>query len=341
MFMRSLAVLATAALLVTPCRADDLRNVKRGEPLPQYKLPTIDGAVIDGESMKGSVVVITCLSAEQRRSELVAMESDAVVDDLELDDVRLVHVTADVIRKAYFEAFRRDRDVTAPLAFDADRSFYGKLGLIVFPTTIVVDGEGKLAHVISLHNDRYKPTLEAYILHAAGQIDDAQLQKRLEEHASEAGSPKSLASAHRALARSMRERGRLDAAREELHKARQQDPSSIDIILDLADLELAERNLDAAEPLIEEALALQATNRRARELEGIALYAHGDLDAARQTLTEALRLNPSPDRIHYYLGLICEQQGDTAGALEHYREALRHVLHEPVTAEPAEPAPGG
>ncbi|MFG0283398.1 MAG: tetratricopeptide repeat protein [Phycisphaerales bacterium JB039] len=339
MFIRTLAALACSALLVTPCGADDLRNVKRGEPLPAYKLPTIDGAVIDNEAMKGAVVVIACLSAEQRRSELVAMESDALVQSMDNPQVKLVHVTADVIRKSYFEAFRRDRSIAAPLAFDPDRSFYGKLGLIVYPTTIVVDPEGKLAHVISLHSDRYKHTLEAYILHALGQIDDAALAQRLEEHPSEAGSPKSLASAHRALARSMRERGRLDNAREELLKAREQDPSSIDILLDLADLELLMGDLDSAEALIDEALAMQATNRRARELKGIALYRRDKLDDARKTLTEALQLNPNPDRIHYYLGLICERQGDDAGALEHYREALRHLLHEP-PAQPAE-TPGG
>ena len=340
MFIRTLAALACSALLVTPCGADDLRNVKRGEPLPAYKLPTIEGAVIDSDAMKGNVVVIACLSAEQRRSELVAMESDALVRAMDNSSVKLVHVTADLLRKAYFEAFRRDRDINAPLAFDPDRSFYGKLGLIVYPTTIVVDSEGKLAHVISLHSDRYRPTLESYILHALGQIDDAELAQRLEEHASEAGSPKSLASAHRALARSMRERGRLENAREELLKARQQDPSSIDILLDLADLELLMGNLDTAEGLIDEALTMQATNRRAKELEGIALYARGNIDEAHQTLTEALRLNPDPDRIHYYLGLICEKQGDTAGALEHYREALRHLLHEP-QPQPTETPPGG
>ena len=57
------------------------------------------------------------------------------------------HVTADAIQKAYFEKFRQDRGIRTPLALDADRTLYAKLGLIVFPTTVIISKDGKLANV--------------------------------------------------------------------------------------------------------------------------------------------------------------------------------------------------
>ena len=49
MFTTGLAVLALAGATALPARADDLRNVKRGEPAPSFKLPTIQGTVADSD----------------------------------------------------------------------------------------------------------------------------------------------------------------------------------------------------------------------------------------------------------------------------------------------------
>jgi tetratricopeptide (TPR) repeat protein len=256
------------------------------------------------------------------------MDSRNVVKEYAADKVRLVHVTADVVQKAYFERFRQDRGVDAPLAFDADRSLYGQLGLIVFPTTIVVNAEGKLAHVISLRGPDYAHTLDAYLRHTLGKIDDAQLDAELKSRPTSQGSPKSLASAHRATARLMRDKGRLDAAREELTKAREQDPENADILLDLADLDLATEKLDEADQLVQSVLAGHPDHRRAKQIKGICLYRQNKLTEAEAALLEALSLNPDPARIHFYLGKIYEQQGQAAKALEHYRDAAAHLLHE-------------
>ncbi len=328
-----LTVCVSLAWLALPARADELRNVKRGEPMPAYKLATIDGTSVDSEAYKGSVLVMVYLSAEQRSSELAAMDSRTVVAQFSTDPVKLVHVTADIVQKAYFQRFRQERALDAPLALDADRGLYGKLGLIVFPTTVIVNREGKLAHVISIHSPDYTHVLDSYIRHALGAINDEQLQERLKARASTEGSPKSLASSHRAVARLMREKGRLDAAKTELTKAREQDPANPEILLDLADLDMAMTNLDEAEKLTQTVLETHAEHRRAKQIKGIILYRRNKLPEAEAALLESLNLNPDPARVHYYLGKIYEQQGQSAKALEHYREALQRFLGE------SEPAP--
>lgn len=332
------AMIVAAALSLTPCaRADDLRNIRHGEAVPTLKLPAIDGSVIDSESLKGSVIVYVCVSADQKRSELAAVESQQVLEAFAQDPVRLVHVTADVVQKGYFETYRTEHKINAPLAFDADRVFYGKLGLIAFPTTVVVDKEGKLDSAILLHGNDYKPMLDAYIRHALGTLTDAELKEKLAARPNEKGSPKSAASAHRALSRLMREKGQYDEARAELSKGLELDPDNHEMALDMVEIEIATGNLDKAELTVAKVLNAQPDHRRAMQLKGTILFRQDKLDEAQAILEKALPLNPSPEVVHYYLGQIMERKGDKDKAIEHYRESLRHFMKE--TAQPAA-APG-
>lgn len=335
--LRTLIIAATMTAGAFHASADDLRNVKRGEPFPTFKLPAIDGTVVDSDANKNSVQVIVCLSAEQRRSELAAMESLEVVRTLANEQVRIFHVTADIVQKAYFERFRQERSISTPLGFDADRAFYAKLGLIVFPTTIIVNKEGKLDSVISLHSSEYKNVLDAHIRHALGTLTDTQLGERLAARPSEDSSPKSAASAHRSLARLMREKGQLDTAKAELTKGLELDPQNRELMIDLADLNLAMGELDSADTLLQSVLQAQPDHRRAKLLKGEVLFRRGKLDEAQAVLQESLSLNPSPELAHYFLGRIAEQRGDKDKALEHYHEALKHFVRdiEPAAATPA------
>jgi tetratricopeptide (TPR) repeat protein len=233
------------------------------------------------------------------------------------------------VHKPYFERFREERTLDAPLALDADRALYGRLGLIVFPTTIVIDREGKLAHVISARAPDYPHILACYARHTLGSLTDEQLEEALKARASSEGSPKSLASTHRAAARLLREKGLYKAAHDELEKALQNVPDDADILLDLADLDLHTGDLQAADGLIATVLATHPEHRRAQQIRGIILFRRGELEEAEAVLLKALHLNPDPARVHYYLGRIYEQKGQLPQALEHYRDALRRVLNEP------------
>lgn len=330
------ALIAAAMLtIVPPSLADDLRNIKHGEAVPALRLPGVDGAVIDSDTLKGSVIVYVCLSADQKRSESAASESQQVVAAFGDASVRLVHVTSDVVQKSYFERYRTEHSISAPLALDADRSFYAKLGLIAFPTTVIVDRDGKLNSVILLHGNDYKSNLEAYIRHALGTLSDAELKERLAARPSDKGSPKSAASAHRALARLMRDKGQYDEAKAELAKGLELDPDNNEMRLDMVEIDIATSNLDKAELLVTKVLASQPDHRRAMQLKGAILFRRDRLEEAQAILEQALPLNPSPEIVHYYLGQIMERKGNKDAAIDHYRESLRHFIKDPSTKDPS------
>lgn len=339
LFARLLVLIGVfAAGTASSARADTLRNVSVGEPIPEFRMTALDGSTIDSTSMRGSVVVMVCLSAEQRRSELASLESMQIVRQFGDFPVRLVHVTADVARRDYFERCRADRQIDAPLALDSDHAFFSQLGLIVFPTTLVIDREGRLAHVISLHSANYGRTLEADVLHALGEIDE-QTRVARATAPSEDAAPPNQASAHRGLARSLREKGLTEAARTELRRALELNPADHEAALDLADIDLEVGALDEADAIVAKVLGERPADPRGREIRGLILYYRGDREAAEAILEEAAALNPAPQRIHYYLGRIAEDRGDTQTAAKHYREALRRFFREPGPAGNPTPTP--
>ncbi len=319
-----------ALLLLAPlsAQADTLRNIKPGQEVPAYSLRTLDNKTVESEKLKGQVVVLVYLSAEQKSSESAALSAHTILQERRHKDVELILVTADVAKTDYFRAWRDRAEVHEPLALDLKRDLYGQLGLIVLPTTIIVDAEGRLAHVISSYKTNYEHVLDSYILHALGEIDDDELQERLHSEVFERGRPQDRIARHRAAAELLRTNGLADDAERELQTALEIEATHVGARLDLAFLYISAERLEEAEALVEAVLREQPGHRRGKLLRGVVLYHQEKLDEAEALLTEVLLLNPDPIYTHYYLGLIAEKRGDHAKAAEHYREALKRTLRD-------------
>jgi tetratricopeptide (TPR) repeat protein len=305
-----------------------MRNVKVGDQIPEFRMNTIGGKVVAKDTQGGRVRVLVYLSAEQSNSERCAIDAQRIVRQFQPSEVDLLLVTADVVYKSYFEQLLRKSKIGAPLAFDGNRDLYRRLGLIVFPVTMVIAPGGRIEHVISARGMDYGRTLDAQIRHAMGTISDAEYANRLKSKGIDHGSKKSAASRHRVAARVLREKGFAKDAEKELREALRIAPKENDIRLDLAELLLNQNRAGEAQPLIDEVLASNSKNRRAKLLLGISLFQGGQLDEAERVLQEALVLNPDPARTHYYLGAIAEQRGQMETALKHYKEAADRALGE-------------
>lgn len=323
-----------AAVLLAPLSAgriaggDQLRNVETGQEVPDIALPTIGNGTVRRDDLKGKTVILVFLSARQHSSEQAAASAHAVHQGLRDDGLAVVFVTADTAQAPYFQELRRTLDLDEPLALDFERRLYGELGLIVLPTTIVIDDRWRLLHVISSYKSDYEHVLGAYARHAMGMIDEAQLEEELAARGFQRDRPADRIARHRAAAKLLRKAGLPTDAANELRLALEIDPGHADTRLDLASLDLATNRVEEASQIVTAVLEADPANRRARILNGIVLYHAGRLDEAEAVLREALVLDPDPVHTHYYLGLIYEKQGETARALKHYRESLSRLLEE-------------
>ena len=328
---RSLSVVGLAALLlaVSAARGGTLRNVKVGEAIPPFAVRTLAGEDLDSKQLEGNVAILVYVSAEQQSSDSAMRLATAVARDLRPKGLDLVFLTADATRVGFFREQRdRLKIHDFPLAIDAGRGVYGSLGLIVLPTTVVMDRTGRLAHVISSCKSDYKPVLRAYAEHTLGLIDDAELEKQLTAKEFRRDRPEDRIARRRAAARLLRQKGLLEEAENELRAALEIDAANADALLDLATLNIDQERLDEASELVARVLASQPNHRRAKLISGILLYHRGELEEADRALSEALLLNPDPIWTHYYLGLVKEQQGDAAAANEHFKESLGRLLED-------------
>ena len=322
------AALAVMIPICSTARADELRNTKLGDQVPDFQLPTMAGEAIGRADLEGKAVILVFLSAQQRSSESAAASAFAVYRALHHDDLALVFVTADTAHTAYFRQLRDKTNQHEPLGLDFERSLYGQLGLIVLPTTILVDREWKLAHVISSFKSDYEHVLMSYAQHTLGLIDDDQLQRQLQTDSFRRDRPADRIARHRAAAQILWKSGMLADVEHELRAALDIDPHHADARLDLAALDLARGQVMEAGEIVDEVMAANPYHRRGKLMYGVVLYRAGRLDEAELALREALVLNPDPAQTHYYLGLIYEKKGDTAKALEHYRQSLARVMED-------------
>lgn len=314
--------------LACPARADELRNIKVGQPVPPFALNTLAGRTLESAALRDKVLVLVYLSAEQKSSERALTIADALGKELRNEDVVIASMTADVTRVAHFRGQRDRLNIHRPLGLDVGRRVYGDLGLIVVPTTIVVDREGRLARVISSCKSDYEHVLRSYILHTLGKLDDAELASTLAAERYDRDRPAERIARRRAAARVLRKKGLLGDAENELIAALEINPTDTECTLDLAALRIDMEQFDEAGRLVEQARATDPDHRRAKLLRGIVLYHQDRLDDAQTLLAESLLLNSNPVRTHYYLGLIAERRGDQASAIRHFKESLDRLLRE-------------
>ncbi len=322
------AAALAATFVVRPAVADELRQTKLGDPIPEFSLPTLDGQRVGRAQLEGKPVILVFLSAQQRRSENAAASALTVYRQLPRDTVTLIYATADTTQAAWFRRLRATAGLQQPLLLDVNRKLYGSLGLIVLPTTIVIDADWRLAHVISSYKPDYEHVLTAYAEHTLGRLDDEALRQHLTTSSFERDRPEDRIARHRAAAEILRKSGLTAEAEQELRAALEVEAAHEGARLDLAALLISLNRLDEAAAVVDGVLAANPGQRRGRLLQGVVLYHAGKLDQAEAVLSETLMFNPDPVQNHYYLGLIYERQGDSARALEHYRQSLTRVLRD-------------
>lgn len=318
--------LLAVLLLARPAAGDRVRNVQAGQPVPPFSVRTIDGEDLSSAALRGKVVALVYVSADQRSSERALAALGALGRELRHPDLAIVSMTADTVRVGDFRQQRSRLDFTAPLGLDVGRQVYGSLGIIVLPTTVIIDREGRLAHVISSYKGDHEHVLRSYVRHALGLIDAEELEAALTKKQYERDRPEDRIARHRAAADLLRDKGLLDDAETELRSALAIDATHAETRLDLAALHIAQGRVDDAAAIVESVIATEPYPRRAKLLHGIVLYHANRFAEAEGVLEETLLLNPDPARTHYYLGLVAEKRGDQAAAIVHFKEALRRVL---------------
>lgn len=312
-------LIAMVAILGLAGPALGFRNVAVDSPVPAVTLDGAGGRRV-AVPAPGRPMVLLFWRPGQAFSEEALTDLEALAAALSAKGVTLTAVA-----ETGSGAGRAPRPPLEAAA-DTNRQASDAFGVIVFPSTAVVDARGVLKAYLPSRNSNYRRLVETYTLRALGEISDADVTARLvsvgEVHGRDAEAAQTAYRQGTALAS---ERRYEEAARELARAlALQPDLTQAHLGLGYARLDMNE----AAQALreFEFVLAKNPTSPGARVGVGIARIRLGRVDEGIRLLEEAVVLNPEPVRGYYELGRAYEARGDTARAVSHYRWAFLKLL---------------
>ena len=320
----AVAMVAVLASLAAEEPARALRNVKVGDQVPAFSVTDLDGNTITKEAYQEKTLLLVFVRPDQEKSLAALKTAERMFKEYGDSNLAALAVLAKPQAADQFKQIAAENKFTYPLAVDPERKMYGDFGLLVAPTTLLIDKSGVLryeaAHIPPNHEERLRIHVQEVLGKINAEQRDAMLARMTE------GKPAEMDASNRrlGLARTLMDRRRFDQAVPILVKLRaEQDSPEAAALLGTAYLALDKvdeaakcldplADLKPALPEVKLALARLEVRRQAP-------------DKAEAHLREALEAAPDDGPILFELGRLYEQRGETGQALECYRKALEQV----------------
>jgi len=253
-------------------------------------------------------------------------QSQAVLEQLKgalgAADVQVALVVSGKEAEAGAKKLLETGKIEWPVIADTEYAGSGRMSVHVWPTTVVVGADGRqVAHLAGVPRS-YAKDLESYLANAAGKIDAAELQRRLESRDTVVDSPGQMAERHLAVARRLLEKDLADQARVELERGLKLEPEHVGLQMAMVEVLLGMREGAAAMQLLEKMDEKAVSPARIKVLRGRALVGMGKWDEAEGVLIGAAMLNPDPAEAYYELGRVYQHQEKWQQAAETFRRAF-------------------
>ena len=316
-------VLAVVVALGAGTAAHGFRKVGPGDPAPDFTAPTVDGGTVSLGALRGRAVVLTFLRLGQEKSRKAAKALEEVAAAFP-ERVRVVAVIVNS-EEGDPKAWAGELGIPYPVAVDAGRDVYGTYGVLVVPSTGVIDPRGRFVGQIGGYTGAFADDLTGLVRKALGEeVEQAEARAERPEKSHE----RKLAERHLQKARVLLKRRMKKKALEAARRAVEADPSygEAHVVLGTLLLDLSEDNAGEAEAHFRKALEANPRSIGARVGLARVLSIRGEHDKAVEALQKAARLSPRPERIYYEIGRVYERAGEYERAVEAYRKALERLL---------------
>lgn len=324
------------AIIVFSCQSVfGIRNLKIGDTLPVFSLSRGDGQVgeYNSQQLTGQPVVITFWRPGQKLSLEALRDLEEIFQEIGPSKFKLLAVESRQSSALEVQAALAGENISFPVLLDPQRSLYEKVGIIVSPTTLLLDDKGVLRFVAASHPRQFRQVVQARLQFLLGEIDEQTMNNQIKptvfkiEH--------NLAAAWRMfnLGRKLQAEGKPDQAIAIYEKAVSQHPALTEARCALGFLKFESGDLDAAMDNFQTALVHHPDAPAAR-LGRAAIWARTQKDQlAEQTLLALLGQQSIAVRVRYELARVYHNRGELDKAITFYHDALAKVFPEsnPVT----------
>lgn len=328
-------MLFTGLSLFTKTGIGKQRGFSPGDKMPEFSAVDIAGNVYNYKHTGKKALVIMFLSAGQKNSVRAASDIKEVIADLgkdaELLEVAIVVEDPDSVY-LQSEEMKLVRDFK--IFIDSEFHLWGKFGIIATPTVIISDANDVITWVRAGHGYDFIPDVRTHLNQALRLAEVPAQEKEIQVRTVTNNTLSAKVKRHLQMAQMLFEKGEYKPAKAEILKAREMDPNSIEIKLQLTELLCRTNQSQAALSEIER---IGTTNGREKArillLSGWANRQMGKLDIAEKFLTEARTLDPKSTRTLFELGRVYQAAGQTEKAMKLYYEALAIILGEQQNAQ--------
>jgi peroxiredoxin len=333
--MRRLLILTAAYCLASAATAAAIpfRDLKLGDEAPVFSLKNRDGKAHTLSDFKGAPLVLVYWRANQLPSKKLIESLGALADRFEgkAKIASIVHLKDGKFPK------KMEIHKSIPVLLDPKREVYGRYGLFVLPTTMVLDKNLKIVAAYGSYQRSLPAQLEDDLRAALGmkKVEHTPLVAKIKDPkdsvANFARRLLSRGQPGRALSVIKKER---DTLGKKVVRIPDHDLIEAEALIQLKRWKEARRVLEKLLGVPEEELSKvripaalsPAKGKYAAMLFGRALTETRQMDAAEAWLKESIQLNPRPDMAHYYLGRLYERRGENEKALAEYKHVLDRIF---------------
>ncbi|NIR66868.1 MAG: hypothetical protein GWO10_24605 [candidate division Zixibacteria bacterium] len=274
-------------------------------------------------------MMVVFLSGSQKRSVRAAVDIERILGNLGVGAKRLDVAVAvdDPNAGSVFQSKSKESATGTHILLDKEYKLWGKFGIIVIPTVIISDTNDNVLWVKAGYGSDFAPVIQARLNQALGiaqEIDPNEADKvKTVQNATVTARVKR----HLQMAKILRQKGRHKMAISEIKKAKEMDPNSVEVILELGELLCGiEQSKEALEVVDKIQTTKNTEKARALLISGWAKRQMGELDEAEKLLLEATTLDSKTTRGFFELGKVYQAKGEVEKAMQAYRRALSLVF---------------
>jgi len=317
-------------LLFAPLAYADAIGLAAGEIAPDFTLSSIEGKSVSLSDVKGKTVVLVYWRTGQNYSSEALKDVNDILKKYRDKGVEVISMVSGDDEPQKVRNSARELGLDFPVLFDKERKVYGDYGVRVYPATVIINADGKIAYDIAGHPVTYSVVLDGHLGYVLGEIDKEKLDEMTSPRREVKDETAIEAQRKYNLAVTFADEGLIDQAIETVKK-------SIEIKSDIANshmllgfLYLETKDADNALGAFNRALEIDPNSHDSKTGLGGALMLKGEADKAIEVLTDAALTDPHPQMTYYKLGRAYELKGEKDKALEMYRKALDKIFKKQV-----------
>ena len=325
--IRCLFCAAVINVLMVSRTTAEQRGLRPGEKMPEFSAFNLSKINYNYKHGKGQPLLLMFISTGQQGSYRAASDINQIISNAGENAKKLgITIIVEDSNSVFEESEEYDLLKKFNIILDSEYRLWGKFGIIATPTVIISDANDSVEWVKAGHNYDFIPNVRNHINQVLGLSEkpvEDEIQVKTAVNDTNSSHVKRLLD----MAKILSDKGKIESAIEEVSKAKELDPNSNEVNLDLAELLCkANKSQEALDVIVGIHAADNAEKARILTLSGWANRQMDMLDEAQRCLLEALTTDPQSIRAMFELGNVYQAKGQTEKAMKIYYEALTIIL---------------